>query len=258
MQSQEFELPERLRSELGGTSGKGVRIAVVDSGCDPNWAHLSFRPGIGLVDPEKEFHVKRSDDTADRNGHGTACIDILLRTAPGVEVYPVKVFDQRLETGVELLNESLKWSVEEGIRIVNFSLGTLLESSLRPLYRSCEVARRKGLLLISAINHATGWSYPAVFENAIGVEGAEMEGPFDFDYRPQGAAECAAKGGETVRWLGGRRQELFGSSFAAPRITGIVARLLEKHPGASLEQVRDLLRRCALRVVEEAEDEAQV
>ncbi len=234
--------PPWVKSDLRRATGRGVRIGVIDSGRDPGWVESQVQPGVGLVNPEEDFvAVPPTTDDQDRIGHGTACADLILRMAPEVEVFPIRVFNQRLETSVPLLNASLQWAVENRMHIVNLSLGTLLENSLKPLYRACEVARRKGLILVSAVNRSTGWSYPAVFENAIGVQIGDFADDFDYRYEPEGAFECIAKGDGPVRWLEGIYKEVSGSSFAAPRITAIVALFLQRHPGASLEEVRQLL-----------------
>ncbi len=239
----ERERPAWLRDELGNPTGKGIRIGVVDSGRDPEWEEPRIRKGIGLVDPHREFAVARSPDDRDRIGHGTACADVILELAPEVEIYPIRVFDVRLETSVELSSAALEWAVEHRMHVVNLSLGTLIESSLRPFYRACELTRQAGVVIVAAVNLATGWSYPAVFENAIGVQAGRFRNAFDFEYRADEAVECIAQGECEVRWLGARRKSVFGSSFAAPHISAIVALLLERFPNAGLEQIRDLLAR---------------
>lgn len=238
--------PQWVLSDLGRATGRGIRIGVVDSGRDPSWSEPRVRPGVALVDVEEDFVViPPSDDDIDRIGHGTACAELILRMAPDAEIHPIRVFNRHLETSVPLLNASLEWAVENGLDIVNMSLGTLLKSSLESLYRACEVARRKGLIIVSAVNRSTGWSYPAVFENAIGVQIGDFESDFDYQYQPDGAYECIAKGDGPIRWLDGKFRQVAGSSFAAPRITAIVALFLQRYPGASLEDVRRLLAKYA-------------
>ncbi len=239
--------PAWVRRSLRSATGRGVRVGIVDSGWDRSLADPRVVPGIGLVDPADELALARSDDDADRNGHGTACADLVLRVAPDAEVVPIRVFGRELQTSPSLLCEAIRWAADQRLDVVNLSLGTYLEEALHPLYAACERARRAGTLVVAASHLTAGWSYPAVFENVIGVDAERFDSPFSYRYRPGQAAECLAWGIEVpVIGLGGRRSTLTGTSFAAPHVAGIVALLRERHPAASLEDVRELLARYAM------------
>jgi subtilisin family serine protease len=143
---------------------------------------------------------------------------------------------------------------------VNLSLGTTLEGTLHPLYAACEKARRQGIIVVAAGHNSRDWSYPAIFENVIGVSASRFASPYEYRYHYDEAMECQAWGVEQpVIWLGGEEQVKHGTSFAAPNITGIVCLLLERHPGATLEEIRELLAKHALsthRAPSEAAEEA--
>lgn len=241
------ERPAWVRRELRSATGRGVRVAVVDSGWDRSLVDPRVVPGIGLVSPENGLAPARSDDDADRNGHGTACADLVLRVAPDAAVVPVRVFGRELETSPSVLCEAIRWAAERGIDVVNLSLGTHLEEALRPLYAACEVARRSGTVVVASGRRMADWGYPAVFENVIGVDAERFDSPFSYRYRHGQAAECLAWGIDVpVRGLGGRPATQTGTSFAAPHIAGIVALFRERHPAASLEDVRGMLARHAM------------
>jgi subtilisin len=241
--------PEWVRDALGGATGKGIRVAVVDSGWDRSLDEPRVLPGVGFVDPADDFAMERNDDDADVLGHGTACADLILRIAPDARVIPVKVFGKVLETSPGTLHAALLWAIEAGVQVINVSLGTRLEGTLHPLYAACEKARRAGIIVVAAGHNANDWSYPAIFENVIGVSAARFESPYQFRYRPEHAMECEAWGVEQpVLWVGGQRVVKHGTSFAAPNVAGIVALILEAHPGATLEQVREMLSHFAVAV----------
>jgi hypothetical protein len=165
-------------------------------------------------------------------------------------VHPVRVFGGDLETSPGTLQAGILWAIEQGVQVINLSLGTTLEGTLHPLYAACERARRQGIIVVAAGHNSRSWSYPAIFENVIGVSAERFGSPYEYRYLPDEAMECQAWGVEQpVVWLRGERVVKHGTSFAAPNIAGIVALLLERHPGATLEQVRELLRRYALSVV---------
>ncbi len=239
------ERPPWVDRDLAGATGRGVRVAVVDSGCDAAWGDPRIRKGIGLTDPHDGLEVARSQDDRDRIGHGTACTDIILGIAPDVEILPVRVFGSRLETSPEVIVAALEWAIEERVTIVNLSLGSLLDRALRPFYRVCERARKAGILVVSAVHLGEGWSYPAVFENTLGVTAGRFANIFDFEYFPGEGAEFRAQMERQVRWLEQRRR-VRGSSFAAPHISALAALFLERFPGSDLDKIRELLARHAL------------
>jgi len=243
------EPPAWVREELGGATGAGIRVAVIDSGWDRGMDEPRVLPGVGLVDPEDDFALARNDDDHDVLGHGTACADLILRIAPDARVIPVKVFGKVLETSPGTLHAALMWAIDAGVQVINVSLGTRLENTLHLLYAACEKARRAGIVVVAAGHNANDWSYPAIFENVIGVSAARFDSPYHFRYRPDEAMECQAWGVEQpVLWIGGQRLVKHGTSFAAPNVAGIVALILERHPGATLEEVREMLSRFALSV----------
>lgn len=222
--------------------GRGVVVGVIDSGWDRTRVDQRVRKGIGLVHPENDFALLHSGDDHDRIGHGTACSHLILRVAPEAEIVPIRVFRTKLETSVPILVAALDWAARQGLRLVNISLGTLREDARRPLYDACERARKNGVILVAARANGQSWSYPAVFDNVIGVEVEELKDPLGFRYRPGAAIECTANGRHPdVPWLGARTVSRAGTSLAAPIITGTVALLLERYPRAQLDDVRRLL-----------------
>ena len=186
-------------------------------------------------------------DATDRVGHGTACITLAYRVAPGAAYCPVRVFEDRLETSVAALRGAVLWAVERGFDVVNLSLGTALEEAVLPLYEACERARDAGTVVVAASDPAGERRYPAIFENVVSVGTGPFADPFDYEFRPGNAVECLACGPEqeTV-WLGGEARRVRGSSYAAPNVTGLVALFRERHPRAPLDEVREFLARHAV------------
>lgn len=239
--------PEWVRGELGGATGTGIRVAVLDSGWDRSVDDPRVLPGTGFVDPDDDFALARNDDDQDVLGHGTACADVILGVAPDARIIPVKVFGNKLETSPGTLQAALHWAIEAGVQVINVSLGTRLEDWLHRLYHTCEMARRQGIIVVAAGHNGNDWSYPAIFENVIGVSAARFDSPYHFHYRAEHAMECVGWGVERpVLWVGGQRVVRHGTSFAAPGVAGIVALILERHPQAKLEDVREMLARFAL------------
>jgi len=67
--------------------------------------------------------------------------------------------------------------------------------------------------------------------------------PYLFYYNPSPPVEFGAPGIDVrVAWAEGGWITATGNSFAAPHVTGIVARILSKYPGLTLFQVKTILR----------------
>lgn len=233
---------KQTQIHFGNSTGRGVKVAVIDSGWNMNLVDSHIKKGIGLVDPTDELSLQKNDNYGDENGHGTAVTDLILRIAPDVTIYPVKVFGRRLETSVNILIEAILWCINNDIKLINLSLGTLLDNALELLYKACEIARQKGMIIISAKSNSEIYSYPSIFENSIGVENGDFDDIFEFKYITDEATECIAKGVHNdLCFLTEERQKLGGNSFAAPVITGFLALFCESNLGTDLEMGRNLL-----------------
>jgi len=222
------------------SSGNGIRVGVIDSGWDRTIDDPRVIAGVGAMRARRGGALDWSTDDRDRNGHGTAAVDLILQVARGASIVPIRVFGARLETSPEVLVGAIDWAVHQRLPLVNLSAGTLREDALIPLYQACERARRAGTIVVAAAdNRGDGWSFPAVFESAIGVGHAEVPRRHDIIYRPDEALECGACAIEQVaRGLGGAPSVLSGTSYAAPIVTGHIARFLEDGIAADLDEIR--------------------
>ncbi len=169
---------ERIRT----ATGIGVKIGVIDSGWDRSLIDNRVRKGIGFVNPQDELLLKVSSDDNDLNGHGTACTDTILRIAPDSFIYPIKVFGKNIETSPNILLEGINWAIKKELKIINISLGTLRKEALTPLYKICEIARRRRMILVAAKSNVDTSSFPAIFENVIGVESGNFESIFNYEF----------------------------------------------------------------------------
>lgn len=219
--------------------GNGVTIAVIDSGWNYTLIDSRIQNGTGFVDPFDELCLKVNENYFDENGHGTAVTDLILRIAPGTTIIPLKVFGKRLETSVNILVEAILWSIKNKVKIINLSLGTLLDEALKPLYQVCELAKQNGIIIVSAQSNSNEYSYPSIFENSIGVKNGQLNSIFEIVYLHDEATECIAKGiHEDLLYLNGERVKSAGNSFAAPIITGLVALFSQNNNTLNLKEAR--------------------
>ena len=99
--------------------GRGVSVAVIDSGVNPEHPHVGAVAGGVKIGLSGEV----SEDFVDRLGHGTAVFAAIQEKAPEAEIFAVRVFDDRLRTSVRALVAAIDWAAERGVRVVNLSLG---------------------------------------------------------------------------------------------------------------------------------------
>lgn len=230
---------------LRDLTGKGIRIAVVDSGIAPSHPHVgAISAGVALVGDD-------ANDTGDRMGHGTAVAAAIRDLAPDAELIPVRVLDRELATSARILSRAILWAVDARVHIVNLSLGTSNEAHV-PLFRDAlHEARSHGVCVISAANHSgTPW-YPGALAHAIGVV-ASAAIPRRQLRVARSAAGAVVETSPLPRPIEGVPVErnLSGVSFAVANATGIVARALEAGaPKSSQEMLRWLEDASEARVV---------
>ncbi|UPT92461.1 S8 family serine peptidase (plasmid) [Bradyrhizobium barranii subsp. apii] len=119
-------------AQTSSYSGKGVRVAVLDTGIAEGFsAHQAFR-GVSLVEDPQIFCS--GDDRWDRDGHGTHCAGTIfgrevngtrIGVAPGVtEVLIGKVLPGNGQSGsIEGILNGLNWAVANRARVISLSLG---------------------------------------------------------------------------------------------------------------------------------------
>lgn len=223
-------------------TGRGVKVAVVDSGIVLD--HPKVGPvagGVGLA-MGPDGTICYSDYYADCAGHGTACAGIIRRKASEAELYSVRIFDESLQADSRLLIAAIEWALDQGMDLINLSLGTTEVTYRDALEQICRQAADQGVLLVAAEHEEGRESYPAHLPQVIGVGPGTVRGLHKYHYRQGEIIECIARGdSQRLCWLEPPEIMTAGTSFAAPHITGLVALIREAHPKADLEQVRQLL-----------------
>ena len=235
----------------GGTSGKGVKVAIVDSGVDADHPVIDGRVAGYMainVSPEGEL-VYDDSPHEDMSGHGTACAGLVLGIAPECELYSVRVMGRKGGKGSALV-AGLHWVIENGMQTANLSLGTTMRDFFGTLHEVTDEAYFRHVVLVTAANNFPTPSFPCEFASVVSVASHETNDPYLFYYNPAPPTEFGAFGIDVpAAWKGGGVSKVTGNSFAAPHITGVVARILEKHPSLTVFQVKAVLRALAANVV---------
>ncbi len=235
-------------------------MAVVDSGIDA--AH----PAVGRVDRAIGWRwdagqaeaVSTEGPHEDLFGHGTACAGIIRRAAPDATLWSVRVLGSRLTGKGVVFAAGLRWAIAQGARVINLSLSTSRDDYAEMFHDIADEAAFTGVVLVCATNNVPAPTYPAQFSSVISVAAHDGQDPFELDVNPAPPADFGAPGIDVeVPWLSGGSIVATGNSFAAPHVSGLIARLLSKHPWLTPYEVKTVLRAVASNAVPgEAHDDS--
>jgi len=227
----------------GGSTGRGVRVCVLDSGVEEG------HPAVGPLassravrhDADGGYEIV-PDDGVDACGHGTACASVVRRIAPDCEIHSVRVLGAGFRGSGDALIAGVRWAVEQGYDIINMSLSTTRRKFVETLHEIADHAYFGRVLLIASAHNMPVESYPWRFSSVISVGSHDQADPGLLLYNPEPPVEFFAPGVRVrVAWTGGVTRLCTGNSFATPHVAGACARILAKHPSFTPFQVKQAL-----------------
>lgn len=243
----------------GGSTGRGVRVAVVDSGIEADHPALEgcVRAGVAVeYDEHRETRARveaEDQPLRDLSGHGTACAGIIHSVAPKAEIYSARVLGRDMKGKAFQFAGGLRWAIENGMQVINLSLSTSREEYYGLFHKLTDDAYFKKIILVSAVNNIPAPSYPSLYSSVISVAAHESQDPFTYYYNPSPPVEFGALGIDVqVAWLNGSYSIVTGNSFAAPHIAGLAALILARHPGLTPFELKTVLMACASNREQEA------
>ncbi len=203
-------------------TGRGVKIAVIDSGVNAGHPHISV-PVRGVV-----FDPHDAGSWVDQLGHGTAVTAAIQEKAPEAEYFILKVFGSSLRTTTRRLIQAIEWTIEHGIHVVNLSLGSpnlAYRAELQSLVRRADAS---GVVLVSARSRTQGPLLPGTLDGVIGVD-VDWELPRDrYRVGDVDGSPCVFASGYPRSLPGvAPARNLSGISFAVANVSGFAARACE-------------------------------
>ncbi|MFI1400875.1 type VII secretion-associated serine protease mycosin [Streptomyces sp. NPDC020681] len=236
------------------TKGKGVRVAVIDTGVDNDNVQLKSavdaKAGKDLLKPPKdEPDSKRgkTDGTVDEIGHGTKVAGIIaarprqgtgfVGLAPEATIIPIRQNDENNSGNDKTMAVAIDHALAKGATVINISQDTTKE--LPPesdLGRAIARAVARDVVVVaSAGNDGMDGklknTYPAAFPGVLAVASSDRNNERAVFSQAGEFVGVAAPGVDVVSTVPGNGQCVDnGTSFSAPYVAGVAALLRAKYP----------------------------
>ncbi|MDQ2836375.1 MAG: S8 family serine peptidase [Actinomycetota bacterium] len=242
-------LPSTAEQAWGGSTGRGVRVCVVDSGIEGDHPEVGELHGSYRVVKDDDGCRVEPTEAVDSCGHGTACASIIRQAAPDCELYSVQVLGAGFAGTGEVLLAGLRWAVDQGFDVINMSLSTTRQQFVQALHEMADDAFFSRGAIVASAHNSPVESFPWRFSSVISVGSHQQEDPELYLYNPDPPVEFFAQGQNVrVGWLNGSTIRTTGNSFATPRIAGLCARILAKHPQLTVFELKSVLYQAAANV----------
>lgn len=247
-----------------GYTGKGVRIALLDTG---------VAPLIGLKNRIMYFkdYINGRNIPYDDNGHGTHIAGILcggcssrnevIGMAPQAELFVFKILDKNGNGSTQKAIHALEWLENNhkhyNIRILNFSMGYLKNANpnmQQILINKLELLWDEGVVVVTAAGNngpkESTITVPGVSRKVITVGSSDDVYVTSKSYSGRGPTECCVvkpeilAPGTAIKSYGVQEGEFVvksGTSMSVPIVCGALALALEKNPNLSPAEIKMLL-----------------
>lgn len=229
-----------------GLTGKGVNIAVIDTGVEE---HEDLKPRRVTA----LSYLEDDEDTGDSHGHGTFVTGLLAaernngRGIAGMtdsHIVSMKIMGTEGGVSIDSMCRAIRDAVDEyDCRVINISMGTPNYSE--ELEEAVEYAISKNAIVVAAAggDGETPY-YPAAYEGVIGVNMVNNELDLT-DYSVKNESVFVAAPGEnliSLSILGGYERSGTGSSYAAAHVTAMAAMAKQADPEMTVPDFRELLK----------------
>ncbi len=234
---------------LRGTGG-GVKIAILDSGVEgshPSLKGLALADDCAVIDDGLQLTTVAGEGR-DIFGHGTAIAGIIHQLAPEAEIGSFRVLGENLRSRTAVIREGVRQALDRGYHILNCSFGCGREDQVLQYKDWIDDAYLRGRHIVAACNNIdiTKREWPGHFPTVITVNFVPTARADALFYRSGQLVEFGARGqGIEVAWKEGGVKNVTGSSFAAPHVTALLARLLSLSCAPPPLQVKAMLHQLA-------------
>ncbi|MFI7342254.1 S8 family serine peptidase [Streptomyces sp. NPDC050085] len=234
------------------STGKGVKVAVIDTGVNPNTSSLKGQVLANEVPKSVSYHA-----TQDYSSHGTTMAELIAGTgaggglkgvAPEAKIVPYRIKLSELKDKAELSKtpdpaEAIKAAADSDAKIINMSFSS---ATIDPDQEAAlKYAAAKGKLLMVGVGNegtTTGHiGYPAAYPYAIGVSAVDSSGKVTKFSSNGNYVDLAAPGEDIPVWCDNTFRSYCdggqGTSAATAIASGSAALIWSAHPDWTANQV---------------------
>jgi type VII secretion-associated serine protease mycosin len=233
------------------STGKGVKVAVLDTGVNPDTSSLK---GQVLGDEVPETVSYKA--TEDYNGHGTSMAELIAGTgagggmqglAPGAKIVPYRVLSKGVSSAVKKktpsVADAIKSAADSDAQIISMSIGTdIIDPDVEKVVK---YAHSKGKLMFAATgNNAESKNfigYPAAYPYVVGVAASDEKGKVGEFSEFGNYVDLAAPGLNVPYWCDATFRSYCddgdGTSMATAIASASAALIWSAHPDWTANQV---------------------
>jgi len=232
--------------------GKGIRVAVLDTGIDFNHPDLksNYVDGVSFV--------KGAPTPMDDHCHGTHCAGTIaaatngagvVGVAPEASLYAVKVLDKNASGLFSWSIAGIDWCIKNHMHIVSMSLGC--DTVPDALELICNAAWSKGLLIVAGAGNQeanpvppqqSNVDYPARYKNVVAVSSVDANDMIAPNSGRGPEVDLCAPGVDVLSTLpNGNYGKMSGTSVACPHVSGVAALTWGAHPSSDNERIWNLI-----------------
>ncbi|MFF6905247.1 type VII secretion-associated serine protease mycosin [Streptomyces sp. NPDC012389] len=273
-----WSLQRVLMDELWKQStGKGVRVAVIDTGVDVKNPQLTpavdvkagknFLPEKLKTEDGREIERGKENGTTDTVGHGTKVAGIIAAReakgtgftglAPDATIIPIQQNDAHGNGTADTLIQAILYATDTAkADIINISQDTADAVEPTPrLKQAIDHALAENIVVVaSAGNDGVGGNvkrtYPASYEGVLAVASSDRNNERAYFSQAGPFVGIAAPGVDMISTVpGGGHCADNGTSFSAPYVAGVAALVKAKHPDWTQRQIVAQLQQTAERSV---------
>ncbi|ACL77735.1 S8 family peptidase [Ruminiclostridium cellulolyticum] len=219
-----------------------INIAVIDDGVNEK-LYQTGKLAFNLEITHDLSVCNRTGYDSFFMSHGTTCAAIIKKYSPEAVLGSIKILDSDSRTGMKAqLIWALKWCVENRIRIVNLSLGTIDYRDFAEIKEVVDYACERNVIVVAACNNRNILTCPASLENVIGVKCdlAEVlnEGEYTFNYASMDGIDITAFAKHSLKKHDGTNTVTGAcNSYAAPFVTSQVYNLIRDNPNIDFTEI---------------------
>lgn len=265
-----LNIEKKIPSSL---TGKGINIAVVDSGADGSHPDILIAGGECFI-TMANYPDACADGYNDDNGHGTHVAGIIaaldndfgvVGVAPDANVYALKALDKKGIGTTSSVVAAVDWAIQNKMDIINLSLATPDDDLM--LKEIIQKAFNSNILIVAAAGneeHITGLEenvgYPAKYNEVIGVTALNKDHSISKTSSVGAAIDFSAPGISILSTYPTKYQDgsgytsMSGTSMAAPFVSAMAALYMEKYPDLTAVEIRNLLQENAIDLGEPGRD----